>query len=329
MSRFNRLWVLLVPMVLLFAGLGVTPAHATDWNPPAPVPSDVCGTQQDRFYVPTDDQTDYYYNGQVVGQGTWQPTGGTSAVNVVARTWSDPDKTFAMSFSAESNSTCVEAADTVTTEIVACNTTNKGTRVKFTYTNTDDPTNWFHTRPEIWVDRWDGKQSAYVVPTYGQVADGASVSITGGDHYEAATAADEFYLSPGTYKLQLGTAEYARRLLSNRLFVPACGGLNPPAGDPMGGPIVTPPPPVVSRPTAVINACNVRTNRVRVLLDARKATKTVKYRLVIDPRRGSTVKRTYYVAAKQYKTIVLRKQRTGTLITVSFADKVVQRRLRC
>lgn len=324
MSRFNRLWVLLVPVVFVLAGLGMnSPAHADEvWNPPAPVPSDPCGIKQDRFYVPTDGQTDYYYGGQIVGQGTWQSTGGSAAVNVVARTWSSPDKTFAMAFGTAPDSTCVEAADTVTTTVGACNTSNSGTDVTFVYANTDDATNWAHTRPTLKFLLIDGRQTSLVL-TEGQVADGGQVTLVGGDDYDTG-----LWLPPGTYEMYLATNETPMRKLSNRLFIPGCNGYPYPQNDPMGGPFPTAPT-VVNRPTAAISACNVRTNRVRVLLDGRKATRTTKFRLAIDPKRGKTVVRTYYVAAKQYKSIVLRKQRTGTLIKVSFADKVVKRRLRC
>ncbi len=321
MSRSIRAWALLA-LTSLLAGLGVTPASATDWNPPPPTPSDVCGTKQDRFYVPIDDQTDYHYRGQIVGQGRWHPTDGTANANVVAKTWSDPDKTFTMTFGVEANSTCVEAVDTVATEVVTCNTQNNGTRVTFTYTNGDDATDWWRTRPAILVNRWDSKQSAYVVPTYGRVHDGQQASITGGDTAEGGSGPADFFLAPGTYSLKLSTNESSAHFLPNRLFVPACGDYVPPPGDPMGGPI-----PGLSNAKAAIKRC--RDHRVKVVLDSTQTTEATRYRVIIDPRRGSTKTRAYTVDAEEYKTVILTRQKSGTVVKVRFVGKVVKRKLAC
>jgi hypothetical protein len=314
-TRCSPLWVLLV-LTALILGLGVTPAHAEDQSPIPPQSYDVCGTKQDRYYIPADDYNSYYVNGVSLGQETWYSTNGAAGVTVVAKHWSGTQVPFALTFANGSNSTCVEALDTVTTQIVGCNSANDGTRVKFTYTNTNDSSNWWHTDSYVYVDRWDHGQNATIAFTEGRVADGAQVSVTGGD---AAFGAG-FYLLPGTYTMKLTTNETGDRVLPNRLYVPPCGTERPPAGDPLGGPI---PPP--NRPKATISACKARV--VRVYLNAKAATRSTRYRIAIDPRVGKTKVRGYTVAAKYAKKVVLRKQKRGTLIKVTFNGKVVKRRL--
>ncbi len=327
MSRFKKLWVLIAPTVVMLALGTASPVQAeSPPQPPAPTPSDVCGVSQDKFFAPNGTSgTDVGWkdaNGKLYSAGQWSSTGAASSVVLTAMVWGDTgyaEYTYpAMTFGTESDSSCVEALDTVTTRIVQCNTSNNGTRVEFVYTNTDDPTNRAHTYPNLQVERWDHGQSAYVWWTAGQVPDGGQLSVTGGD----TAMGDGFFLAPGTYSMTLRTNETGSRVLPNRLFVPACGDYDVPPGDPLGGPI-----PGVSRPKATIGKC--RAHRVRVVLDARQATSLTRYRLVINPRYGRTKARVYSVSAKTAKVIRLKHQKTGTVIKVRFAGKVVKRKLRC
>jgi len=225
----------------------------------------------------------------------------------------------ALTFSTEADSTCVEAADTVTTRIVGCNTTNSGTRVEFVYNQTDDASNRGHTRPYLLVDRWDYGQSAFILWTEGEVADGASLSITGGDTAIGGTTGSDFFLAPGTYTLTLGTSETGKKLQPNRLFVPACGKYKPPKGDPMGGPIP---------PTVTIDSC--RGNAVKVRADGRMASLATRLRLVANPGRGKTVRLRGAVDAGRKKTFVLRGLHAGTvLVKVRFSGTSIKRKVTC
>lgn len=330
MSRFKKLWVLIAPMAVMLVLGTASPVQASPPpQPPAPTPSDVCGVSQDKFFAPNGATgTDVGWkdgNGTLYSAGQWSPTGAASSVVLTAMVWGDTgyaEYTYpAMTFGTESDSSCVEALDTVTTRVVQCNTGTNGTLVEFVYTNTDDATNRAHTYPNLQVVRWDNNQHAYVVWTTGQVADGGQLSVTGGD--TADSDPTHFFLAPGTYSLTLRTNETGSRVLPNRLFVPACGSYTPPPGDPMGGPIPT----TKSRPKATISKC--RAHRVRVVLDARQATSLTRYRLIIDPRHGRTKARVYGVSARTYKVLKLKHQKSGTVIKVKFAGKVVKRKLRC
>lgn len=337
MSRLTkRLWVLFAPMVLILSGLGVTPANATTWPPPAPTPFDACGTKQDRFLVPTDDQTDYYYNDELLGQGTWKLVTGSSSVTVVAKNWEHPDYTFpAMTFGTQANSTCTELLDTVTFTDITCNATTKGTRATIVLTNTDDSTDWYHTNPVIKLKRWDGGQSATVWPAFGQVLDGQSTTpVTGGDTPEGG-GMNTFFLAPGTYSITVTTDENGDQPLTNkRLYIPSCGGVPLPPGDPRGGEIVAPPKPSLAK--ATVYSCNKRTNRDRVFLDNRKATRSTRFRVVFDPAKGSTQVTTKWVAAGKSVMLNSRKFKNGKIVgKVKYvakpgtAARMTQRTSRC
>lgn len=231
-------------MAIGFCLAGATSASAVAWPPAAPVVDDQCGASQDGFTLPPDDGQDISWRdtaGNYYVSGRRNSTLGAGSVTLIAKRWdvSGPssEHTFApMTFGVEPDSTCAEAPDTVTTSVGACNTSqgNSGTRVTFTYTNTDDATNWAHTRPAIWVNRWDHGQSAYVVPTQGRVEDGQQASITGGDATQYNGNLSDFFIAPGTYTMKLSTKEYGERLLPNTFFVPACGDHIVPPGDPSG-----------------------------------------------------------------------------------------------
>lgn len=330
MSRIKMLWVLALTVFLFVLGTAL-PAQA-DGAPPAPTPSDVCGVSQDQFYTPNgqsslDDVSWSDSLGNRYSAGYWHSTNGAASVTLTATVNGSSQYTYpAMTFGTEPDSSCVEALDTVTTRVVSCNSSNSGTVVEFVYTNTDDPTNRAHTRPALWVERWDQGQSAYMVWTEGQVTDGASLSVTGGDAGTGDSTPNHFFLAPGTYSLTLTTNETGSRVLPNRLFVPACGTYKVPAGDPMGG-STTPTPSRVSQPRATISRC--RAHVVRVTLDARLATSTTRYRLSVNPLRGRTIVRYYNVSAATMRLIKLRYQRSGTVVKVTFNGLVVKRRLRC
>jgi hypothetical protein len=333
MSRFKKLWVLIVPMAVMLAVGTASPVQAAaPPQPPAPTPSDVCGVSQDKFFAPNGAPgTDVGWkdsNGTLYSANQWSSTAGAASIVLTAMVWGDTgyaEYTYpAMTFGTESDSSCVEAPDTVTTRVVACNTSNNGTSVEFVYTNTDDATNRTHTNPYLKVVRWDYGQSAVVSWTTGQVADGNSLSVTGGDFGPMGDSQpNHFFLAPGTYNLTLTTNETGSRLLPNRLFVPACGTYKVPAGDPLGGPTPT----RTSQPRATISRC--RAHVVRVTLDARLATSLTRYRLSVNPRRGNTVVRYYNVSATTLKLLKLRRQKTGTVVKVAFNGTVVKRKLRC
>ncbi len=330
MSRFKRLWVLLVPMVMI-AGLGaIAPAQATStWSPPPPTPSDACGTRQDRFYIPTGaglEDTGWSDSaGNFYSAGTWYPSNGANGVTIIATDYSsssNSERSFPMAFDTRSDSSCVEATDTVTYEVLACNAQTNGTKVRFTYINTDDSTDWWVTFPRIGLERWDGGNSFGLVPSYGRVLDGTQLSVEGGDKTEQYATN---VIAPGTYSISITTDERGTQVLSNRLFVPNCGTYKVPAGDPMGGPITPPVPPKVSKPKVSIGKCYKR--KVSVQLDSRQATKTHSYRVIVDPRKGKT--KTYYYSVSTGKTrkVVLKKQKKGTWIKVTVNNTTTKRKL--
>ena len=326
--------------ILTLAAMALPPslAEAADWPPPAPTSSDPCGTTQDRILVPADgpgDSTSWQdAAGNYYPAGEWTSTRGQASVTLTVHDYTEahnPDHTYpATPFEVTPDGTCVEARDTVTTRIVSCNAATNGTRVEFTYTNTDDDSNRWHSRPQVQADRWDQGQSAWVSftetsvfppPEEGRFYDGESVSITGGDSLYGSEI-DTFFLAPGTYRMKLRTTETAWRKLPNTLFVPACGDYEPPYGDPMGGPISA-----ASRPTARIGPC--RSGVVEVTLNTKKATSRTKYKVTVSPRRGTKTVRKKVIAPGRSKVVTLRQQKTGSLVSVAFGDRVVERRNFC
>ncbi len=331
MSRF-KLAVGAVALAVLTGLLGLTnpsTAHADEaWSPSPPVVQDRCGTGQDKYYLyEEDDVISLNDKEEYLPQGVWLSTNGAASVVVVARSYSGQEVSFLITFGTELDSSCVEKADTVSTRLVQCSTRNSGTDVEFIYTNTDDLSDRSRTDPNLLVWRWDGDRSAYIQFRYGQVADGESVTVTGGGDSSAENVAVELYLLPGTYGLTLETKQGGRTVLRNRLFVPACNGVRPPEGDPMGGPIPGTPGAKKNRPKASIGKC--RAHKVPSFLNSRKATKLTRYKVVVNPKKGKTKRITYKVAAGSSKRVVLRKQKTGTLVKIVFAGKTVTRKLRC
>jgi hypothetical protein len=328
MSRFKKPWVLLAPTFILTLG-GLTPAYAADGPPlPAPLAEDACGSQKDKVYVsndtdPTSEVGWQDSNGKYYTAGSSSSTAGAVSLTLTVTIWSASGMTQytypPVTFGTEPDSTCVEAADTVSTRVVECNTSTSGTRVEFVYTNTDDASNRSHTRPNLLVDRWDHGQSAFILWTEGEVADGASLSITGGDTAIGGTTGTDFFLAPGTYTLTLGTSEAGKKLQPNRLFVPACGKYKPPKGDPMGGPIP---------PTVTIDSC--RNHGVKVRADGRASSEATGLRVVANPARGKTVRASGVVDAGRKKTFTLRGLHSGkVMVKVRLGGTTIKRKVTC
>lgn len=150
MSRFKQFVgaVALTVMTGMLVAMSPSVAQADgEWNPSPPVVQDKCGKKYD-MYMLLEERNTYHVDsrGEYLPQGSWLPTGGVSSVTVYARNFVDPDIPFTLTFGTEPDSSCVEAVDTVTTRIVECVPKKylDGTRVQFTYTNTDDATDRTH-----------------------------------------------------------------------------------------------------------------------------------------------------------------------------------------
>ena len=309
MSRTKTSWVVatitaLVSPLLVLGGASPASADASSWNPPAPVVSDPCGTSQNAFKTLYTDDTLYSWNGTYLGSETWYPTGTAPTVTVVAKyiyaaNPQPPDVTFTLTFGVEPDSACVEAADTVSTRIVSCNQNTNGTRVEFVYTNVDDATDRTHNYPILLADRWDGGQSASFAFTQGAVPDGQTATIEGGDAGENA-AYTEFFLAPGTYYMWLSTKEYGRRKLPNTFFVPACGDYKPPKGDPQGGTVPTTPTTDSALPKGKL--VQVSATKMKVKAINRGVPRATTFKVIIDPRKGKTVTKTFKVGKNKVVT---------------------------
>ena len=330
MSRFKRLWVLLVPTAMMLVLGTLSPVQAAPPSqPPPPVADDACGVSKDRFFAvagqPLEDINWRDSLGNSYAPGAWNSTrDGAASVTLIATVSTidgTAEYTYApMIFSAESDASCVDAPDTVTTKVLECNRATSGTKVSFTYTNVAE-NGRSRTDPTLLVDRWDSGQSAAFTFRFGEVIDGESVTVVGGD-----TLTEGFFLSPGTYNMRLITKETGTRRLPNRLFVPGpCGKYSVPPGDPIGGSN----PPVKSKPRAFIGKC-FGGHKVRITFDSRKATKLTRYQPLVDPRKGKQRKlKPRRVAAGDKKVVVLRHQKRGNLIKVRYDGKISKRVIRC
>ena len=65
-------------------------------------------------------------------------------------------------------------------------------------------------------------------------------------------------------------------------------------------------------------------NKVRVVLGSRKATEPTAYKVIRDPRKGKTLRKTYDT---KFKKVTYYKIRKGTVIKVRFQTKVLRRRI--
>lgn len=117
----------------------------------------------------------------------------------------------------------------------------------------------------------------------------------------------------------IGTAEASgstTRVLGalQTVYVPPCDGSTS-----------TPPPPLVATPMATITVVHWtrRYRDVSVALGSLRATKPTRYVVVIDPRRGRTIRRTF-LTEHQVLSYHVRKR---TLVKVYFSGRVVLRRV--
>lgn len=290
MSRFKRLWVLLVPTAIMLALGSTTPVHAAPpTQPAAPIPDDACGTSDDKFFVsagqPLEDINWRDSLGNSYAPGVWNATKGGAASVTLTATVSTVDGTAeytypAMTFSTEPDSSCVDVLDTVTAKVLGCNSNTNGTKVAFTYTNVAE-NGRPHTDPQLIASRWDAGQTAVVVFRSGEVADGESVTVTGGDDPTGGS----FFLAPGTYNMRLYTKETGVRKLPNTFFVSACGKYPVPPGDPSGqGKSVMPKGWLKQvNPKAIMKMRAIN----------RKVTHATFFRLKIDPRHGKTTVKSF------------------------------------
>ena len=311
MSRFKKAVGALALMVVtgLLGLYAPAPAYATDW--PQPIASDACGTTKDQFYTPAPDNGEDLSwkdsNGTSYSAGTWNSTGGAASITLTVKRYTlsgVEQHTYApLTFGIEPDANCVEAADTVTTRIVACNPSNNGTRVTFTYTNTDDATDRYHTGVQVNAEFWDdnyANRDASILLEAGNVADGQSVSVTGGDadrisQYNGYNG--QFRLYPGTYRLPLYGQGIRPYYLPNTLFIPACGTSQLVPGDPhgnIGGGHAT----VQPQPTGKIIAKQRGKRQKVVMYRAKGAGKSV-FKVVVNPKKGKTTTKRYTVTRQQ------------------------------
>lgn len=278
--------------------VGISAASAADWPQP-PLVLDRCGTSQDQVYVhqnpPNTGFTMYDTTGRGYTDGMYHSTNGVASITFVVTdygTTGAPQYTYpTVSFGTEADSTCVEAADTVTFSDSVCNPSTNGTAVTFTYINVDDSTDRSHTTPYVDVVRWDGGQSARVIFTVGPVADGQQLTRRGGD--DPSGYQGNFFLAPGTYNLTLTTEEKGEVKLPNRLFVPACGEYKVPQGDPHGG-ATTPPSAPATLPKGVLK--QVTKTKMRVTAINKGVLRPTTFKVVVNPKVGMTTTKTLKVA---------------------------------
>lgn len=310
----------------LFAGmLAGVPANAGTWPPPAPLVNDACGTKQDRFFLageeqgynvgwfrgtnmPTGPSEDYLPSG-------WISTGGASSVTVTPYNREDSSQrgpSHTLSFTVTSDADCVEAQDSVTAVVGACNTTTGGTTVDLTYTNTDDATDWSHVAPQVDAILRTGLGTQFLFEPTGQLAvpDGGSLRLVDGASLPVRYPRPFF--SPGTYTLRLRTPGGGMVTLPNRISVPACGKRLLPWGDALVGKAFT-----------KVGEC--RSGRVKVTLNNQRAIAPVKYELTVF-RNNRAKRRDYLVPANKVKTVVLKKQVSRTWIGASpYLDSIPRR----
>lgn len=284
----------------------MTTASATTWPPPAPVTNDACGIKQDRFFLTGDEVGEDFgwVRGTEIPSGpsdAWLPSGwvssdGASAVTVTAVNFRDMSKgpTYQLSFDASPDAGCVEALDTLTAVVGACNRSTGGTLVDFTWANTDDGSDWAHKAPQVFLTRRDGLGTNFELDKTGklEVPDGGSIRIVDGDQLSGDHTRP--FVIPGTHRVDLYYRDGKRVTLRNRISVPACGDHFLPWGDAM-----------VGKPYARVGDC--RNGRVRATFDSRGAVAPVRYRLGYFKGKRWQL-RSFMVAPGAVKSVWIRNQ---------------------
>ena len=277
-------------------------AWATDPPLPSPVSNDLCGASKDQVYLADDsdpssdvgwkDSAGVYYTA-----GQWNSTSKASSLTLTVEIWSANGLTSytypTIAFGVGSDSSCAQALDTVTVSGMTC-MSNGGTRATFTYVNTPD-NGWPQTFVTMFADRWDsGQLASFNLTNEGvSVAEGKSVSVTGGDTLVIKTERD-FYLAPGTYNMWVTTVETGQRKLPNTFFIPACGDYKVPPGDPsgLGGP--SGPTPGSAVPKGRLT--QVSTTKMKVAAINKGVSRITTFKVVIDPKKGKTTTQTLKLA---------------------------------
>ena len=311
-----------IALVVALGCVGVPPSTADEpgpfvWPPPPPTSRDVCGTKYDTFEAAWIDDVMWRDElGHYVDNPGSNSTRGRSSVTLTAsethwdgQDWVTQTSTYPpMLFSTQADASCVGAADTVGASGFSCNQATSGTSILFTYTNTDDGTDWPRTYPRLQLSRWDEGQDAQMSFTGSpapQVADGAQVSVRGGDTPMGGTA-NAFFIAPGTYDLVLKTDEAGTQKLPWRLYVPACGDYRPPKGDPHGQA-------APRKPWGNINLTRHR-SRAKVSMSKNSWDDSSSFKVVVHRRDGKVKTTSYTVSAdKQVKRFRVRRGDQVTL----------------
>lgn len=241
MSRITKSWVV-ATLTTIFAMMlslmvSISPAAASDFVPNSPVVNDPAGISQDWFKVQGDSQTYSYYwdaegnNG--IPEGAEIATNGALSVTVYARHYMGDVQMMPMTFT---NAAGASAPNTVTFTNARCNGTG-GTFFDVYWNQVYDGSGLVSYLPIVVAKSDSGQTNLYSVSEDIVVRDGEVF------RYDP-TVPGGVWLSPGWHTVYAG--EYHDRSgaggtfyhasSSNRLWVPACGNVQPPAGQvPPGG----------------------------------------------------------------------------------------------
>lgn len=264
---------LVVTVGTAVVGLVAGPAQAAEWDPPAPTASDLCGTKWDRVWIPEDGYTDYRINGDSVAQGTYHPLSGASTVEVVAKNYIDPDKTFTLMFDTGPDSSCPAALPN-TVEVVSreCWASQGVWKVGLNYRNTPDNT-WPVVNPTMYF-LWSAGTAAKDDRYLGEVADGATVAMI-------------TTLLPGTHTVTEIHPDLSETNLGTVFAGGPCGNEKVPPGDPsgLGGPLSVP---GAAQASVTKSSCKA----VKVSLDNRGVKAATKFTVVVKGKPKRKVTRT-------------------------------------
>lgn len=353
MSRFKKLWVLIAPMAVVLTMtapiVGVAPASAAPGDPiipatpsctvtlvsgdPAIAPPPTCydpsGSDLDEFLVPN--VNDANGNHIAYEDGSWNPynwdrpnsTNGASQVFVQSTHYDSTAGGYvngpAWTLSFNTAITATPGPNTYWVSVGACKMGSQGLWVReatayITNVAGSDGRYIGEVYPEATAD--GGGLTAIDTKPVKRIYDGATIGIP-----LITFDVQKPGLNPGyTYKVKFWLADQgpagdpantARRLGATLLVdVPKCG---------------TSGTPITVKPTAKIVLLHKGRvyNRVKVVLGSRQATKATHYRVIINPKRGKTIRKSYTVS---YKAVTYKKIRKGTVIKVRFGTRVVLRR---
>lgn len=322
MSRLaNCMTTLVAIMALVLAG-SVSAIAATDWNPPPVTINDPAGTTQDWYMWSVDGQSYYSYDpaGQsVIPPGEHISSGGVLDLTVyVVRYLDGETRAVPLSFT---NAAGTRAPNTVTLhadQMVCGKFSTQSTWLPVTWNETADGTGLTTSTPGVlFTNGYETSTmevEAYRYPSSYVISDGTSLLLNDYNPSWQGILPGLYTVTPYSRDASSGP-QVLETSQSQQLWVPPCGGAQPPPGQVPPGTVPTPP----SKPGGSTGKATGKlkllrsAGRVKATAINRKVTSRSDFRLKAN---GKVVKTITAPAGKVVKWTVRANVRTRYVLQV-------------